>query len=115
MADTVSTQTEATKPSEQTGEWLKEIFLSTWNAGMILFTEMKNPEILRTAFKSARDLCKSDEHEFIVQMTFNVNELLLDRIIEANNSDHNAAKELESLGNDIAKLIKVLNTNRERV
>lgn len=90
------------------GEVLAENFLFGWNAGTILFTEMKNPMTLRDAFKAARDLCRSDMH--LVQMKLNTNEILLDRIIARNNSDYKAAKELESLGDDIAKLIKFLNT-----
>lgn len=90
------------------GEVLAENFLFGWNAGTMLFTEMKNPKTLCDAFKAARELCKSDM--YLVEMTLNANEILLHRIIERNNSDYNAAKELESLGDDIAKLIKFLNT-----
>jgi hypothetical protein len=90
------------------GDVLANNFKLAWNAGSILFKETKNTKTLQDAFQAARKLCKSDN--YLVEMTLNANEILLDRIIERNNSDNKVAEQLDSLGDDIAKLIKFLNT-----
>lgn len=90
------------------GDVLANNFKLAWNAGSVLFTERKGTGTLRDAFKAARELCKSDM--YLVQMTLNANEILLDRIIERNNSDFKAEEQLKGLGDDIAELIKFLNT-----
>ena len=94
--------------SPSVAEILAHNFTLAWNAGSLLFTERKDFRTLREAFKAARKLCKSDM--YLVEMTLNANEILLDRIIERNNSDYKASEELASLGTDIAGLIKFLHT-----
>ena len=82
-------------------------FQLAWNAGAILFTEKKGAKTLNEAFQAAVGLCKSDM--YLVQMTLNAQQILLDRIIERDNSDFKAEEQLKGLGNDIAELIQFLN------
>jgi hypothetical protein len=91
------------------GDILANNFLLVWNVGTLLFTKMKNTKTLHEAFHAARKFCKSDQYLNLVDMGLNANEILLNRIIARNNSDYKATEELESLGDDIAKLIKFLN------
>lgn len=89
-------------------EILANNFKLAWNAGALLFTERKDSKTIREAFDVAVKLCKSDI--YLVQMTMNANRIVMDRIIERNNSDYKASEELASLGTDIAGLIKFLHT-----
>ena len=89
------------------GVVLTNNFLLAWNAGTILFTEKKGAKTLNAAFQGAVGLCKSDM--YLVQMTLNAHKILLDRIIERDNSDCMANEQLKGLGNDIAELIVFLN------
>jgi len=88
-------------------EILANNFMLAWTSGGLLFTEMKNAQTLRDAFQAARKLCKSDM--FLVQEALNANEMLLERVIERNNSNYKGNKELASIGNDICELIRITN------
>lgn len=94
--------------SPSVAEILAHNFTLAWNAGSRLFTERKDSKTLREAFEAAVKLCKSDM--YLVQMTMDANRIVMNMIIERNNSDYKASEELESLGTDIAGLIKFLHT-----
>lgn len=89
------------------GVVLANNFQLAWNAGTILFTEKKGAKTLNEAFQAAVGLCKSDL--YLVQQTLSAHQILLDMIIERDNSDFKAEEKLNGLGNDIAKLIQFLN------
>jgi hypothetical protein len=101
---------ESVTASPSFGQVLANNFQLAWNAGSILFTEKKCAKTLKEAFQAAVGLCKSDIYIYLIQMTLNAHQILLDRIIERENSDFKAEEQLKDLGNDIAKLIVFLNT-----
>jgi DNA-binding ferritin-like protein (Dps family) len=101
---------DSTVSNSSVAEIIANNFLLAWKAGSLLFTEMKNSKNLRETFEAAVKLCKSDI--YLVQMTMNANRIIMERIIERNNSDYKASEELKSLGTDIAELIKFLHTKQ---
>ncbi len=100
----MSTNVEETPKAITKPNPLVETFKLGWTAGRILFTQKNDSKILRDGFRVASEICKSDI--YMVQMNLNWYKILLDMIIERN--DHKAAEDLDSLGNDIAELIKCL-------
>jgi hypothetical protein len=95
-----------TSESTSIGDFLVVNFLSAWNGASLLFTEMKQSDELYNVFNLAQKLCKSNTPS--VQNELSTNEIRLDEIIERNNSNYNAKKELQCLGDDIAELILLI-------
>jgi hypothetical protein len=85
---------------------IKTLFLSSWNAGITLFTECKNSSILEDVFTTASNMCSNDD---IVQMILRAKRMLLDRILESKASNPTDIQNLEEMGNDLARLIMMSN------
>ena len=80
---------------------LEYLFKSSWRAGIILYTEREDASILEDGFRTACAMCSAENE--LIQMTLRANRILFDRIIER--KEPTAAKALEEIGNDLAKLI----------
>jgi hypothetical protein len=90
-------------------ESIKHIFECSWRIGIIIFTESKDPCILKDAFQTASNMCSTENA--VIQMTLRANKIILDNIIKSN--DPNTTKELEEIGNDLVKLIQISATHTQ--
>jgi hypothetical protein len=84
---------------------IEDLFKHSWRAGIILFTKRQDHSILEDGFQTASAMCSPDNE--LIQMTLRANRILLYRIIERDTPKPTDFKDLEELGNDLAKLIQL--------
>jgi hypothetical protein len=84
---------------------IAHLFMSSWQAGIILFTERANASILVDGFQTASTMCSPDNE--LIQMTLRAFRIQLYGLIERDTPKTTDFKDLEALGNDLATLIRL--------
>jgi hypothetical protein len=84
------------------------LFQTGWNAGIIQYTQLKQTDILKDAFKTVNNILSTSTATYkeMISSSLCLQKLLFDEIIINNHPD--AEEQLREVGNNISHIVKML-------